>query len=423
MKSENNKNLLYDYVNGLLSDNEKTEFEKQLALSVDLQNDLKRVRQYYSLVKSSEQSVVPRNFIDNVHRKAGIFNELPDNGVSHVNLQKKHVGNDFLKSRLKRWFPIEIAGVLATVVILVFIFIPNVNMPENSKNEVYNDAVIQESDEKTIEANKQLSQDNVTTASDLAAPEPVASIDKKKVLNITAPAKAKEKKSDLPGQSEVHRTIKGISAVEQVARQLSAPASPVQSASPASSVSSVTSGVKEEVNRRTASAMYTDKPASEVLNTDGDVLTSTKSEEKVSSAPIRIILRTSATLSSGITDAAPSSKPEEYKKSKTRRSERIQTTRSKTEISESEYVAGKSASTGDGGNGRTDKTEIEALFSEYYIAWEQIQFDDKNLLYRLNGSGLAVKTVVDKLKSAGFIQVNFPDFGDDSVQVELEIYY
>src|SRR5512133_2878086 len=86
MKSENSKNLLYDYVNGLLSDDEMAEFEKQLARSVDLQNELKRVKQYYSLVKESEQSAVPRDFIDKVHQKIGNFNDLPDSGASPVPL-------------------------------------------------------------------------------------------------------------------------------------------------------------------------------------------------------------------------------------------------------------------------------------------------------------------------------------------------
>jgi len=431
MKSENNKNLLYDYVHGLLSDNERVAFEKQLALSVELQNDLKRVQQYYSLVKSSEQSAVPRDFIANVHRKAGIQSELPDNIVSQVpsvginygnisdqvNLQKEYNDNNSLKSRLKRWFPFELAGVLATVVILVFIFIPNVDMPKSSKNVAFNDALLQESDENSIAANKQMLQDNVSTASDIVAPEPAMSIDKKRSLNKTAPVKVREKKSDLPGQSNIHNKVKGISADKQVLPQKTAPASP------ATSGSSVTSAVNKEAGKRAAPAMYTDKPALEILNKDAADMSGTISEQTVASIPIRIILRTSEAVSSDMNHTAPSSIPQENKKIQTRQTQRIRATGSESELSKSENIAGNAASSSEVVIGTIDKTEIETLFSGYYIAWEQLQVDDKKLLYRLNGSGLSVKTVVDKLKSTGFIQENSPEFTDDAVQIDLEIYY
>jgi hypothetical protein len=168
--------------------------------------------------------------------------------------------------------------------------------------------------------------------------------------------------------------------------------------------------------------MYEGQSESEVLNREVSVMSSAVSEAK-SSEPIRIIMRKSKTLGSGLDDAAPSSMPAEIIKNKARKFERLRSEKLKTEQSETEKVADGQSSAGESVDVTIDKKEMESLFSRNNIAWEQIRSEDKRWLYRLNGSGQSVKTVFDKLKSAGFTQTNFPDFSNDSVTVELEINY
>jgi len=442
MKSEINKNLLYDYVNDLLSDNEKVVFEKQLTRSAELQNDLKRVKQYYSLVKSSEPSEVPRDFIENVHRKIGIFNELPDNGVSpvfraatsapslrrvndktHDNLQGEKKKNSLLKSRFKRWIPFEIAGVMATVAILVFIFIPNVNMPEISRKTVYDESAVMEFEKNKITDDKQMPLEKDNAASEMVVQKPVVPIDKKVSGNVGVSVKDKAKNNDVLKHTEVQSTAKVVIADEHKSREVPAPSSPVPSTALSMSRSSVAPAAKEETNKSALPAIAPKRSAA-AEETDADIvaMSSTKSDEKRSLEPIRIILRGAASSSPELS-TAPSSMPSERKKMKTRRSERAILKTSKAEITESENMTSTPSGADAGITVKIDKNDIESLLSESNITWKLVLLEEKRLLYRVNGTGQTVKQVVDKLKTAGFIEINMPSLSDDSVDVELEINY
>jgi hypothetical protein len=425
MKSENSKNLLYDYVNSLLSDDEKAEFEKQLARSVDLQNELKRVKQYYSLVKSSEPSVVPRNFIEKIHHKIGIFNDLPDNGLSpapsacssydkrsvSVGLQIESKKNSPLQSRFKNWFPFEIAGVLATVAILVFIFIPNINIPDRAKKTVYDDTPLQEFEQKTIVTENQQPQETNTPLSEADIPKPVVKSDNKvAAANDGLSDKYKEEKKSIPKKTVAQSPVKGMIAKENVSPEIPASASPVLSASPSSSGSIYASTKNEEMTVDVASDL-------QMNESPAPVKSSSRTGE-----PIRIIMN-AAELVRPESIEPPSSVVSEMKLSKARRFDRVDKKSLKAGTAESDNAVERSTDANYVPGTVIHKSEIEAMLSEIGVDWKCVLHEDSKLLYSLKGSSKAIMLIVNKLSVNNFSVGSMPDFSNDSVTVELELNY
>jgi hypothetical protein len=110
MKNNQTRELLYDYARGVLSDQERALVEKMLSNSEELRKELKNVQLYYAMIESVEPVSVPGNFLNKVHRRI-------------ESSQKKPLFSWLqLPSHIK--LPMEFAGILATVVLVVFIFIP-----------------------------------------------------------------------------------------------------------------------------------------------------------------------------------------------------------------------------------------------------------------------------------------------------------
>lgn len=433
MSSEKNKNLLYDYVNGLLSDNDKAEFENRLSRSDALQNELKRVQQYYSLVKSSEQSDVPRDFVDNVHRKIGdySYNELTDNKTTQVlatasarresrSFEDSPVSVDTLKgnksisrfrSHFKRWFSFEVAGVLATVAILVFVFIPNVNIPERTKKLQYDESMLPAAVEKGIPAEQLQGNGKSIPESEITKPV-VKSENRIETDNKVLSEKNAGEKKSIPEKAAAQSPVKELIAKERVSQ--GAPISPVPSAAPSVSKSTA---IDIDLSESGSSGEYSKEVSSQELPVPATVLSSHSTDKAQTESSVRIIMTTATKTAFNNT---PLSAQAETKMTKDSRSERRKKRDSKNTMEESANFSTKSAYSE---IAVLEKNELEAMFSEHGVAWKFVHQDTGRLVYSLNGSTKTINSLINKLILRGFVARGNQELIYDSVNVELEINF
>jgi hypothetical protein len=121
MKIDRFRELLYDYVRGKLSEQDRDIIEKQLLISEELRNELEMVKTYYAAIDETDPVPVPKNFLEKVHQR------IDSRG-------KRSLLNKLLFP-LHLKLPIEFAGVAATVALVIYIFIPQLEKKNYSEYE------------------------------------------------------------------------------------------------------------------------------------------------------------------------------------------------------------------------------------------------------------------------------------------------
>jgi hypothetical protein len=110
MNNDRSRELLYDYARGRLSEQDRSEIEEQLQSSEELRTELEKVKTYYAAIHEMDPVPVPKRFLDKVHLR------IDSKG-------KRSLLNRLLYP-LHLKLPIEFAGVAATVVLVIFVFFP-----------------------------------------------------------------------------------------------------------------------------------------------------------------------------------------------------------------------------------------------------------------------------------------------------------
>ncbi len=121
MNIDRSRELLYDYAHGKLSDQERCDIEAQLLNSEDLRIELKKITSYYAAIDEIDPVPVPDRFLEKVHQR--------------IELREKRSLFARLLYPLHSKLPIELAGVAATVVLVIFIFIPQLEKKNYSVHE------------------------------------------------------------------------------------------------------------------------------------------------------------------------------------------------------------------------------------------------------------------------------------------------
>jgi len=111
MDINNIKEMLPDYIRGLLSEEDSSAVKKQLDESEALRREYESLRSYYQAIDSLKQAKAPDTFLDKVHdridaktARGGLFQSL------------------FFPLHVK--LPLEFAGVALTIVLLVLVYNP-----------------------------------------------------------------------------------------------------------------------------------------------------------------------------------------------------------------------------------------------------------------------------------------------------------
>ena len=102
---------LHDYARGLLGEKERREVERALAASASLKKELERVRAYYGALDEMEPVRASRDFLEKVHEK-----------LQHRTGAAGLVEKIFFPLYVK--VPLELLGVAATVLVVVFLYVP-----------------------------------------------------------------------------------------------------------------------------------------------------------------------------------------------------------------------------------------------------------------------------------------------------------
>jgi hypothetical protein len=110
MNIDRSRELLYDYARGRLSEQDRSDVEEQLQSSEELRTELEKVKTYYAAIHEMDPVPVPGRFLEKVHLR------IDSKG-------KRSLLNRLLYP-LHLKLPIEFAGVAATVVLVIFVFFP-----------------------------------------------------------------------------------------------------------------------------------------------------------------------------------------------------------------------------------------------------------------------------------------------------------
>lgn len=129
------KDLLYDYVRGKLSELQRAHIEKCLSQSEELRKELEQVKSYYTSIDALEPVEVPDTFLESVKNKI-------DSTVSVSIFQKI-----FFPLYIK--VPAELAGVAATIMLVVYFFIPRFTDKEGFDISVSDQVSLNESRNRT----------------------------------------------------------------------------------------------------------------------------------------------------------------------------------------------------------------------------------------------------------------------------------
>jgi hypothetical protein len=112
------RNMLYDYVQGKLSSDNQLIVEQELSQSADLQAELERIQTYYAKLDSLEPVQIPDQFLSKVHERI----ELATNkSIWQKLLYPLHIK-----------IPVELTGIIATLVLVFFYLIPKMNLQDKT---------------------------------------------------------------------------------------------------------------------------------------------------------------------------------------------------------------------------------------------------------------------------------------------------
>ena len=111
MERDNIKELLPDYIQGLLSKEDAAAVKEQLAKSEPLRKEFEELRSYYDSINTLKPVKAPGNFLDSVHARIALQPPLA-----------KFVKTVFEPFHIK--IPLELAGVVLTTVLVIMIFNP-----------------------------------------------------------------------------------------------------------------------------------------------------------------------------------------------------------------------------------------------------------------------------------------------------------
>ena len=110
MKTEEIRDLLYDYARGVLPVEQTASVEEHLKCSDDLRKELKRITSYYEGIDAADPVIVPADFLNNVHTRI------------KSSSSKSFLEKLFFPLHVK--IPLELTGVFATVTFVVVLLIP-----------------------------------------------------------------------------------------------------------------------------------------------------------------------------------------------------------------------------------------------------------------------------------------------------------
>lgn len=119
MNLDHSRELLHDYARGELSDQDRAIVEEQLSNSQELRQELEMAKSYYAAIDEIDQVPVPAHFLENVHRR--------------IDAKTKRSVLSRLLFPLHMKLPIEFAGVVATVTLIIFIFMPHLEKKNYSE--------------------------------------------------------------------------------------------------------------------------------------------------------------------------------------------------------------------------------------------------------------------------------------------------
>jgi hypothetical protein len=111
MEIEKIKELLPDYIQGLLSKEDAVAVKEQLAKSEPLRREYEELRSYYDAINTLKPVKAPSNFLDSVHARIALQPPLV-----------KFVKTVFEPFHIK--IPLELAGVVLTTVLVILVFNP-----------------------------------------------------------------------------------------------------------------------------------------------------------------------------------------------------------------------------------------------------------------------------------------------------------
>jgi hypothetical protein len=180
MKTEEIRDLLYDYARGMLSVEHTALVEEHLKCSDDLRKELARIKSYYEGIDAADPVNVPADFLNNVHAK--------------INPPSTRSFLEKLFSPLHVKFPLELTGILATVTLVVLLLIPQLE-----KKNVLDYTTVEPVTENISDDKKQVSSKIETSVENELQPEAKSLKENRSDAKVTKPeefTKVKRKSLD-----------------------------------------------------------------------------------------------------------------------------------------------------------------------------------------------------------------------------------